>query len=941
MSSDGILTISASKMAEEPEEHKVIRSVEEVQKSSQVQRSLFPADETISLHEECEKESKATHDCMDSVAEDTSIEDSLESETAREVLLTDSAATSSHDTDFDFVESENQSKETIDNKESIVPAKGLADSSTFVSDEMQSCSEFADISDASLCRRSSIAMTETSGNLSASRDFGTSSQDSLLFVILEDENDSETAEVLHLEDSQQAIDIQDLKNSQESSDIVEVKGSEAIEILDLTESQEDIDILDVKDSQGSVDILEVKGSSVEILDLQDSQESVDILDGEDSHETVAEAQNVSGQNSKSSTIFDVTDDAVSVQERSNTIDEELAQFSWQNKYENDSAVQENFNYQTIPEETLDSKRTQSAAIESCTNSFQLSRDCTHEEEAVDSVGQLNLEETTETKESSPTDTNTSSKTIAEESAEAIESLKGTRRIQRDSPEELLLITKRGNFFQDSFFLDAHRDFSAALRQVLGRCNQVNFEDDTDLRHTDILERYRQLRSRDLREENQAAIVTSDKSCMKIIMDVHDFMSGDVQAKVVDEKELVIEGLVVKKEEGTSSETSHSFRRRFSLPQFTKITSVMSLDGILTVTVMFKEGNVEANTAENSIKTEAKRIKRNHSLEITSLPAEKRLLETKNENQNGLNEYMTSQSEETRHFLEISRREKTPYLDCSFEDSNRLRRFGQESGRESQETNKYNVTEDAIMGTSSRLASGSLSSFTEKSFPITRKGHFFSHYFFRDTREDFQKAVREILSRWGEKSCGDEMTSYRKLRARNMREDTQAVTSSEDERHYKFVIDVHDFMDVGEISVKAVNERELVVEGHLEKKEDGSKSSKRFLRRFVVPGDIELEAVISVMSSDGVLKILAPKKEGHNRKHFSIDVEDMDDVEATVSRKFRNGHRLAEEYLKKRDSSSDDEELRAFAKQSNNHTESLSKTMTKSLKVDTCSTRRQR
>lgn len=70
------------------------------------------------------------------------------------------------------------------------------------------------------------------------------------------------------------------------------------------------------------------------------------------------------------------------------------------------------------------------------------------------------------------------------------------------------------------------------------------------------------------------------------MDVHDFMSGDVQAKVVDD-ELVIEGLVVKKEEGTSSETSYSFRRRFSLPQFTKITSVMSLDGILTVTVMFK------------------------------------------------------------------------------------------------------------------------------------------------------------------------------------------------------------------------------------------------------------------------------------------------------------------------------------------------------------------
>jgi len=208
--------------------------------------------------------------------------------------------------------------------------------------------------------------------------------------------------------------------------------------------------------------------------------------------------------------------------------------------------------------------------------------------------------------------------------------------------------------------------------------------------------------------------------------------------------------------------------------------------ILYKVIVLQEGNVEANTAENSIKTEAKRITKEiiHS-KSPSLPAEKRLLETKNENQNGLNEYMTSQSEETRHFSrDFTSGTETPYLDCSFEDSNRLRRFGQESGRESQETNKYNVTEDAIMGTSSRLASGSLSSFAEKSFPITRKGHFFSHYFFRDTREDFQKAVREILSRWGEKSCGDEMTSYRKLRARNMREDTQAVTSSEDERHYK-------------------------------------------------------------------------------------------------------------------------------------------------------------
>lgn len=77
--------------------------------------------------------------------------------------------------------------------------------------------------------------------------------------------------------------------------------------------------------------------------------------------------------------------------------------------------------------------------------------------------------------------------------------------------------------------------------------------------------------------------------------------------------------------------------------------------------------------------------------------------------------------------------------------------------------------------------------------------------------------------------------------------------------FQFVIDVHDFMDGGEINVKAVNDRELVVSGHTDKKEGGAKSSKRFLRRFVVPGDIQLDAVTSVMSSDGVLTVSAPKK----------------------------------------------------------------------------------
>lgn len=75
--------------------------------------------------------------------------------------------------------------------------------------------------------------------------------------------------------------------------------------------------------------------------------------------------------------------------------------------------------------------------------------------------------------------------------------------------------------------------------------------------------------------------------------------------------------------------------------------------------------------------------------------------------------------------------------------------------------------------------------------------------------------------------------------------------------FQYIIDVQDFLD-GEINVEAVSDRELVVEGRVEKEEGGSKSTKRFVRRFFVPGHFQLEGVDSSMSSDGVLTISVPK-----------------------------------------------------------------------------------
>jgi len=71
-----------------------------------------------------------------------------------------------------------------------------------------------------------------------------------------------------------------------------------------------------------------------------------------------------------------------------------------------------------------------------------------------------------------------------------------------------------------------------------------------------------------------------------VLDVHDFLEGDVRVKVLDEEELLVEGHVERKEEGSLSVSSHSFRRYFSLPRHTDmaaITSVLSTDGILTIT----------------------------------------------------------------------------------------------------------------------------------------------------------------------------------------------------------------------------------------------------------------------------------------------------------------------------------------------------------------------
>ena len=73
-----------------------------------------------------------------------------------------------------------------------------------------------------------------------------------------------------------------------------------------------------------------------------------------------------------------------------------------------------------------------------------------------------------------------------------------------------------------------------------------------------------------------------------------------------------------------------------------------------------------------------------------------------------------------------------------------------------------------------------------------------------------------------------------------------------------MLDVRDFEE-GSVSVRAVGDSELLVEGKVDKKTDGSHIMRSFRRRFVMPGLVQCEAITSALSADGVLTITAPKK----------------------------------------------------------------------------------
>ncbi|KAK8382844.1 hypothetical protein O3P69_011416 [Scylla paramamosain] len=390
------------------------------------------------------------------------------------------------------------------------------------------------------------------------------------------------------------------------------------------------------------------------------------------------------------------------------------------------------------------------------------------------------------------------------------------------PSDFLLpISHSGPFFQDSFFTQAHQEFEEAMKKVLNTVGESP--------RSDVMTSYRSLREQNLTEENQALSVTEDSHQHKVVIDVRDFMAGDLKVKVVDEDQVVVEGSVEQQNGGSLSKKS--FRRSFNFPGLVKaadIASTMSSDGILTITVPKKESAAQLT----DISIQRSSSKANREAETTEVSAE--------------SAHQTSETQSQKASSLVSN--ETTHKNSLTKDSKEVHQATSGTNSTTETTCKKSVCENSFPVQPSDLL-----------LPISHSGPFFQDSFFTQAHQEFEEAMKKVLNTFGESPRADVMTSYRSLREQNLTEENQAVSVTEDSHQHKVVIDVKDFMD-GDVKVKVVDEDQVVVEGSVEQQNRGSLSKKSFRRSFNFPGLVKAADITSTMSSDGVLTVIVPKKE---------------------------------------------------------------------------------
>ncbi|CAL4063902.1 unnamed protein product [Meganyctiphanes norvegica] len=161
----------------------------------------------------------------------------------------------------------------------------------------------------------------------------------------------------------------------------------------------------------------------------------------------------------------------------------------------------------------------------------------------------------------------------------------------------LLVNRRGGFLDDPFFQDAWDDYHHAVRRIVDRFNHGFFNSPRDrLRDSQYHNMYRTLRSARSNVTQQSTKFKDEGDHYKLVMDVHEFVGGEVTVRtsggcVSVRGKLEEGGPPLDDGDSESSKASNisnkTLHRRFNLPPDAdgeKVVSTLSNDAVLTVTI---------------------------------------------------------------------------------------------------------------------------------------------------------------------------------------------------------------------------------------------------------------------------------------------------------------------------------------------------------------------
>merc|ERR1711962_1868850 len=138
---------------------------------------------------------------------------------------------------------------------------------------------------------------------------------------------------------------------------------------------------------------------------------------------------------------------------------------------------------------------------------------------------------------------------------------------------IMTIQKRGGFYEDSFFNDVRDKFERTVIDILEKFG-VSFS------VGEIMTAYRNLRQKELKEENQAGTISYGEAENTIVLDVYGFNQDAIKVIVCENNTINITGFVEK-------EKDKLFFQQFIYPgtmDMTNVKASLSSDGILTITV---------------------------------------------------------------------------------------------------------------------------------------------------------------------------------------------------------------------------------------------------------------------------------------------------------------------------------------------------------------------